>query len=1008
MGTFDVYADRPDQIKLEGQEITITFQKISDTTARITWNIPAPSAGCNSLTQAYNGIVITIANSPANYISTSPKDGVYYNADSTADPDLHAGDKLDGALVIGAFYDDKITTYIDITDIKEKTPYYVSGYAVDKVARYHTAGVHAYSLPSGPQEPNNSKDLPAIQDIGIDWNTPITPSTLTGLVQGTTYTATFLINGKKYTITLDGVLGLDYDDLIYAINQEFIRLTEPKYLGPYPPHTNDYYVDLDNTKIYQWNGYMNIDKDGLFQNNDPTSPINGLFWYKPSTKNLSEYNAGWVDQTYITSVFDFTQPKCYQFWFNGTTVYKWEKVLWCELPTYISTTNPLINTGLDCNTFWYDIVNHDLYQWDDQIKKWNITQAIYYDLDPNNIVSGNYWYNQTDSKVYYRLGNGWTLLNNIQYVEPDTNGDYPYPPAANHYWFIPSQQKLFRRNTTNTTWVLLDVILYVSDPTDRGSCQLWWNSSVGVDSLFIWDTVNSVWKAVSHFYQQSADPNTPIDIPLNSAWYNPDTEILTIINNPDCTTVLYVYSLTDPTVVVLNQIWFDDLHNKWYQWNGSGWQEIFPFIDELDPFSVTVGELWFNTASNILSLWNGTMWVQQNYSLSPLNPTIGDLWYNEIDTNLYEWNGTTWIITTGIAYATLIYTTRVQCDGCRGTFGYYWNLTDGIPFPLSYPKDLIRISTKERGCVNHIELCFESTPANTTNKQLFGSLKQSVIYFPPIPGQSAQQSGPMYLQLGVGTDGSPDERRALHTTIRISLGDPSQKVELTKEQLDRCIDNALLMFRKRSSYSYTRNLFFLDVKPNQQLYILNNQCVGFNKIVDINAIYRMRAGFLGSLYGSNGVFGYAALQQLYTLGTFDTLSFHLVASYIEDLQTLFADNIMFQWVESKRELKTYKSFYQFERVLIDCVMERTEQDLLTNRDTAIWLQQWAITEAKAMLAQIRGKFQTLPGPNGSTVLNSQELLSQVETEKAALLADLEDMVYQDILDVGLRAHMIIG
>lgn len=1005
MGVYDQFADKPNQIKLEGQEITLTYQRTGDDTARISWNIPAPSAGCNSATQAYNGIVITVSNTPANYLSNSPKDGVYYKDDPTFDSDLHSGDKLDGALVLAALYDDKYTTYIDVTGVKDKTPYYVSGYAVDKVARYHTEGVHAYSLPSGPQEPNDSKDLPAIQDIGIDTMNGINPSTLTGLENGVTYTATFIIDEKKYTITVPGAQALDYDDLIYYINQQFISLTVPKYVGPYPPHTNEYYVDVPNETVYQWDGWQNVPKTALFQDTDPTIPVLGKFWYNPDTKVLYEYEtAGWVTKDYLTSAYDFSSPQCYQFWFDGTTVYKWEKVVWCELPTYISTTNPLIPTGLDCSTYWYNTDTLDLTQWNEQTHAWDAVEAIYYDRDPHAVTSGSYWYNQTDGKVYIYLSGAWSALTNIVYVEPTQTGDYPYPPAPNHYWFVPSTQKLYRRNMSNTTWVELDVILYTSDPTVAASCQLWWNSSPSIDSLFVWDTVNLQWVAVSHFYQTNVDPDFPVDIPFNSAWYNPDTKIVTIINNPDCTPIYYVYSPTDPTVLVAGEIWFNDVDNKWFEWNGTAWVQIYPFVTTLNPFSVTTGEFWYNTDTDLLYIWNGTAWVETPFSATSLAPTVGDLWFNELDNKLYEWTGTTWIETVGVAYATLIMQTKFTCDGCRGTHYNYWNYNDGWALP--YPKDILRIATKKTGCSTHIELCFDTPPTGT--KPLFGNLKQNVIYFMPLDGQSKSQSNPMYLQVGVGTDGSPDERRAMHSTVRISLGDPSQKVELTKEQIDQCINNALLEFRKRASFSYSRKLFFLDVKPNQQLYILKNQCVGYNKIVDINAIYRSRGGFMNNVYGGDNIFGYAALQQLYTLGTFDMLSFHLVASYTEDLQMLFADNIMFQWVEAKRELRTYKNFYGCERVLIDCVIEKTEQDLLTSRDSAIWLQKWAIADAKGMLSQIRGKFQTLPGPSGSTTLNGQDLATQSESEKAALIEELSDFLWQDVVDIGMRSHFIVG
>jgi hypothetical protein len=1006
MGVFDKFADTPDQIRIEGQEITIKFQRLSETTGRISWNIPPPAAGCNSDTQAYDGIVITVANQPANYLSNSPQDGTYYTGDPTADADVHAGDKLDGALVVGAFYNDKKTTFLDITDLKAKTPYYISGYAVDKVARYHREGVHAYSLPDGPQIPNNEKDLPAFQDIGIETQDGIGPSTLTGLKQGKMYFISVLINGKQYTLNIDGTLALDYDDLIYQINQEFIRLTEPKYSAPFPPHTDEYYVDINGQKVYKWTGYESIRVDTYFNNDDPSTPILGTFWYNPEDDILYEREtSGWVVKSFKSSVYDFSDPKCYQFWFDGTNVYKWEKVLWCQLPTYVSDTNPLLPPMLDCNTFWYNTDSNLLAQWNIQTHAWDDVDAIYSDINPNSIPSGAYWYNQTDEKVYYFAASTWHELNNVTYVNPLPNGDFPNPTFANIYWFIPESQTLYRRNPSNTAWIQLDVILYVADPRDRTACQLWWDS--GSDTLFIWDTVNTQWVEVSAFYQQAKDPSTPNDIPLNSAWYDPVTKVITIINNPDCTPVEYVFSETDPTVLVLGDIWYNPDTKVWNEWDGTGWQEIEVIIKTSDPYVLTVGELWFNTASNQLNQWNGTGWTEISYSTHPLTPKVGDLWYNVQNEKLYEWNGITWVETIGIASAKLVLRHTTACEDCSMPFFSFTSCGDGCDIPYPHA-DFVRFFTKATGCNQSIVLCRDAKDKDG-HDMVFANLTQNVIYFFDVKGYSKLPSPPMYEQLGVGTDGNPSQRRDLHSVIRSSLGDPVMKVELTKEQIDICIDNALLELRKYSNLSVTREMFFLDINPRQQMYLLKDKCVGFNKIVDINALYRMRGGFFyQGGFGGDTLFGIAALQQLYQLGTFDMLSFHLVASYIEELQTLFADNIMFQWVERSRELRMYKAFYNRDRVLVDAVIERTEQDLLSSRDTRIWLQKWSIAEAKMMLSQSRGKFQTLPGPNGNTTLNAQDLIQQAQDEMNSLKEELSDLVMQDAVDIGMRTHFIIG
>jgi hypothetical protein len=89
-------------------------------------------------------------------------------------------------------------------------------------------------------------------------------------------------------------------------------------------------------------------------------------------------------------------------------------------------------------------------------------------------------------------------------------------------------------------------------------------------------------------------------------------------------------------------------------------------------------------------------------------------------------------------------------------------------------------------------------------------------------------------------------------------------------------------------------------------------------------------------------------------------------------------------------------------------MERTEQDLITNRASAMWIQSWALAEAKMMLSQVRGKYTTLPGPNGSTSLNASDLATQADSEKTALMEELFDPAMGNLEDVGLSAHLTIG
>ena len=145
MSTFDIHTDAPGLLRAESSNMSIKFDRTSPTTARISWNIPSPAAGCGSDSRAYDGIVVTIDNTPTN-ASKLPSRGSVYGDDRTVDSNLFAGDRLGTSLIVGAFYNDTTTTFVDITGLKPNVPYYVTGFPTDAQYRYYVEGIHAYSM----------------------------------------------------------------------------------------------------------------------------------------------------------------------------------------------------------------------------------------------------------------------------------------------------------------------------------------------------------------------------------------------------------------------------------------------------------------------------------------------------------------------------------------------------------------------------------------------------------------------------------------------------------------------------------------------------------------------------------------------------------------------------------------------------------------------------------------------------------------------------------------------
>ena len=277
----------------------------------------------------------------------------------------------------------------------------------------------------------------------------------------------------------------------------------------------------------------------------------------------------------------------------------------------------------------------------------------------------------------------------------------------------------------------------------------------------------------------------------------------------------------------------------------------------------------------------------------------------------------------------------------------------------------------------------------------------------PVKGTDGLSGDPSYKEIGIGDDGTPDERRELIDSIRAQMGYPVVKIELTKYQWDQAINAAIEEFRKRAGTAYRRAYFFLDVEPGVQVYKLTDKRVGFNKIVNILDIYRTQSSFLGTAEGQ-GVYGQLMLQHLYQLGTFDLVSYHLVNEYIETMGHMFAAGIQYHWHEDSRQLILVQAFWRHERILLDAMIERSEQEIIKDRWSKNWIENFAMAQAMITLANIRGKYASLPGAGGGVALNAADLMQQANDIMDRLFAEIDDFVSNVKEDVGMGSDFIIG
>jgi hypothetical protein len=1033
MSIFDAPADAPHQIHHEGETIVLTFSPGLPVTGQgtVKWTIPAPVHGCQTTDGrgAYCGFIVVVSDKPVQQ-RNAPVDGTFYTADPTLDPDMHAGDRLAEARVIGAYYEGEkrsrgevLTTSFVVNDVKQNTPYYVAGYAVDCQGRYHTAGVRAYSdLYPGEDE----SDTPSHQTVVLD--TGVIPTDGTGLDASTTYEFELLIDptfskGTERRIVKFSTQGINistYGALIDEINKT-IALADNPLQSPVPLNTGRYY--WSGTQLFQWDGSSLILVDAIIEPTDPANPQPGDYWYDLSTNELKRWDVPTAGVWNVIPVTTYDEEPTSlvggdDYWFDGTNGYRWCGQTWCQEPTTVSDLNPCkASYPTDCGVYWFDEQNGQLYTWNLEQNQWVQQYAVEWDTAPNVLTVGTFWFNDSNNQLSQWDGMQWieiplrgtpstgspttTLRVSITETEPTL-------PNEDLLWFNPTNETLSTWDDISSQWTEVNVLIWPIDPTDVVSCDLWWNSST--DELFTWDTVHNEWDKIETFTISATDPTAVPSLEVGELWYEPSTSKLYRWDGVAWAQVEYFDNLTDPALPTVGDAWYKSSTDQWHIWDGAQWNEINPIDSVDDPFNIPQDTLWFDTTTVALFQRIGSSWISIPFSTTSLAPRIGTRWFDTTNDILMEWDGTQWIVAQTLATARL--TTEgniIFVTNFAGSTACIQILVPPSSVSGLYTGTIATGTAAMHEYVHYGIYDDAGLPQTTVSTEafVFNHLSPTARIARQAYGTDGVKALPSYDSVGVGTDGSPDERRKLIESIRSDLGYPVVEVELTPYQIDRAIDLAIASLRKRGSAAYKRGFFFLDVQPGYQHYKLTDKRVGFNTVVTVMGAHRFTSAFLSSAHGS-GVYGQIVLQHLYNMGTFDLLSYHLVSQYVEQMEHLFATRLMYHWNETSRTLSFYQSFTTWERILLDVTVERTEQDIMKDRWTRTWIEQYSLAESMQTLARIRGKYASLPGAGGGVSLDAADLMMRASEIKERLYQQLDDYIADKPEDYGMETQFIIG
>lgn len=222
--------------------------------------------------------------------------------------------------------------------------------------------------------------------------------------------------------------------------------------------------------------------------------------------------------------------------------------------------------------------------------------------------------------------------------------------------------------------------------------------------------------------------------------------------------------------------------------------------------------------------------------------------------------------------------------------------------------------------------------------------------------------------------------------IELRLGGQMVDVELDPEHYDVAIKKSFEKYRQRSENSVEEAFVKLELVKEQSEYTLDSD------VIDVYDVYRRSSGTLNSASsGDIEPFETAYLNNylLYSgraggLAIYDALSQHR-----EHLGKMFGENYTFTWNTVTKKLLLHRKVKADDTVFVHVFKQRTDEELLQDPYSAPWLKDYALAHSKLILAEARGKFNTIAGPQGGTSLNADALRMDAQATIDKLEDDLK-------------------
>lgn len=439
------------------------------------------------------------------------------------------------------------------------------------------------------------------------------------------------------------------------------------------------------------------------------------------------------------------------------------------------------------------------------------------------------------------------------------------------------------------------------------------------------------------------------------------------------------------------------------------------------PLAPTAGMVYFDKQLGMVQYYTGSYWIPSRTDAiltGPVHPGVAGQVFMSGGSQLKVFDGIKWVVATPanmsfrvtlpaptfVPMGEVKALTRLPTNPAVGDFVYDYTVARAVywdGFAWTFPNSSTTLFNTGVGIIPAfvIPMTLEPVdlPAPSLGQLFYNTTTKTLDVWNGSTWTQANtdQSGtPTTDKMSIGTDGSYDERIRLIKVLKAQLGWPQNCVELQEEQFNIAIDNALDNYRQLSDGAYRLQYVMFPLIADQQLYYLNSAQDKTDRIVSVAKVHRLNLLGIQTANGSDAIWSSGILTSYYSAATVDILSLHLLTSLSEEFNRIFAGDLTFLWDEASRELLITRKIRNAEKVILECQMERTEQEILLDRWCKQYIQNWALAECKMQLGLLRSKFSSgTPGAAGSITLNGELLVSEARQDMTELKQELLDYEY---------------